>query len=127
MMPFAVMTSINTLSWVGLTQHHDLSADTTWDPALFDTDNPAVILYETGYFIEIALLNFCGMSNSVRTVDFLQLLLAVQALTLCVWYFVNSAKFESHHFGDQIVNAYYEHWQPVTLYGCGVVEAFLWY
>ena len=25
-------------------------------------------------------------------------------------------------FGDQIVNAYFEHWQPVTLYKCGVVQ-----
>lgn len=25
-------------------------------------------------------------------------------------------------FGDQIVNAYFEHWRPVTLYKCGVVQ-----
>ena len=36
---------------------------------------------------------------------------------------LDEAQLVTHRrFGDQIVNAYYEHWQPVTLYGCGVVQ-----
>jgi uncharacterized phiE125 gp8 family phage protein len=29
----------------------------------------------------------------------------------------------NRRFGDQIIEAYYEHWQPVTLYTCGVVQS----
>jgi hypothetical protein len=105
MLPYAVMTSINTLSWVSLTQQHALSPDTTWDSTLFDSDGDvAVILYESGYYAELWLLNLCVMANSVQTADYLQLFYAVQALTLCLLFYVTCARFELTHAADHCVS-----------------------
>ena len=104
MMPYAVMTSINTLAWVSLTQKQSLSAETSWDASLFDTESdPAVCIYEFGYYIELCLLNFCALANSVHGVDFLQLFYCNQALTLCLIFFVTCARLDISHQADHLV------------------------
>ena len=121
MMPYAVMTSINTLAWVSLTQQHSITADATWDASLFDTESDvSVALYESSYYLELWLLNFCAMANSVHGVDFLQLFFCVQALTLCLIFYVTCARFTFTHAADHFVSI------TVLAYLLSVITPF-WY